>query len=96
MAKIQLTVCDMDRTELTKETKHYTVNTPEGRSELDLCEDHAAPIEQLLKAVYGDTVPHPHIKAPAKKAAAKKTTSTPRRRGTAKIVSLEEIEAMKS
>lgn len=91
MAQIQLTVCDVDKSELGKETQHYTINTPGGRSELDLCVDHAKPIEQILDQVYGGMVPHP---APVKKTTAKKT-STPRRRGTAKVVSLEAIEAMK-
>ncbi|QMP84544.1 hypothetical protein HUN43_00028 [Streptomyces phage Endor1] len=92
MAQIQLTVCDMDRTELGKETQHYTVTTPAGRSELDLCVDHAAPIESILTTVYKGQVAHP---APVKKTTAKKT-STPRRRAGAKVVSLEEIEAMKT
>lgn len=92
MAKIQLVVCDMDNSELGKETQHYTVTTPSGRSELDLCKDHAKPIEAILGQVYGDRVAHP---APATKAAAKKT-STPRRRGASKVVTLEEIAAMKT
>ncbi|AKY03784.1 DNA binding protein [Streptomyces phage Verse] len=93
MAQIQLTVCDVDKTELGKETQHYTINTPGGRSELDLCVDHAKPIEAILEQVYGGKVPHPN--APAKKTAAKKTT-TPRRTRGAKVVSLEEIERMKA
>ncbi|QMP84574.1 hypothetical protein KGG93_gp29 [Streptomyces phage Endor2] len=93
MAQIQLTVCDVDKTEFGKETQHYTINTPGGRSELDLCVDHAQPIEQILEVVYGGKVPHPT--APAKKATAPKKTAAPRRRGSAKIMTLEEIEAMK-
>ncbi|WJN62808.1 hypothetical protein [Streptomyces phage phiScoe2] len=92
MAKIQLVVCDMDRNELGKETAHYTVTTPDGRNELDLCKDHAKPIEAILAKVYGGEVAHP---APAVKTAAKKTTS-PRRRSGAKVMTLEEIEAMKT
>ncbi|APC43271.1 hypothetical protein Joe_31 [Streptomyces phage Joe] len=93
MAKIQLTVCDLDPSELGKETQHYTVTTPAGRSELDLCKDHSEPIESLLKQAYGDRVAHP---APAKKAAAKKTTTPRRRTSGSKIMTLEEIEAMKT
>ncbi|WJN63361.1 hypothetical protein [Streptomyces phage phiScoe55] len=96
MAQIQLTVCDIDKTEYGKETQHYSVTTPAGRSELDLCKDHAAPIEAILDQVYGGQVAHPTV-TPVKKAApAKKAATTPRRRGAAKIVSLEEIEAMKT
>ncbi|WJN63282.1 hypothetical protein [Streptomyces phage phiScoe54] len=93
MAQIQLTVCDMDRTEYGKETAHYSVTTPAGRVELDLCVDHAKPIEDIIDKVYGGEPIHKPT--PAKKATAKKTT-TPRRPRGAKIVSLEEIEAMKA
>ncbi|WJN63439.1 hypothetical protein [Streptomyces phage phiScoe56] len=96
MAQIKVTVCDIDPTELGKPTTHYTISRDGERSELDLCKDHAGPIETLLDQLY--VVQDKAIKAtptPIRKAAAKKTTSSPRRRGSAKIVSLEEIEAMK-
>ncbi|WJN63044.1 hypothetical protein [Streptomyces phage phiScoe3] len=92
MAKIQVTVCDMDQTEVGKPTTRYTITRDGDRAEMDLCKDHAGPIETLL---YEVDKTGSNVKAlPVKRTPAKKA-STPRRRGSAKIMSLEEIEAMK-
>ncbi|WJN63205.1 hypothetical protein [Streptomyces phage phiScoe45] len=99
MAQIQVTVCDIDPTEIGKETTHYTITRDGERSELDLCKDHGNAIETLLDQLYAVQSARPKVvkAAPAKpRVAAAKKTSTPRRRGSAKIVSLEEIEAMKT
>lgn len=94
MAQIKVTVCDIDPTELGKPTTHYTITRDGERSELDLCKNHAGPIESLLDQLYAEQGQTPKP-VPARKTAAKKT-STPRRRSTSKVVSLEEIEAMKN
>jgi hypothetical protein len=88
--KVQVTVCDLDPTEIGKPTMHYTITRDGERSELDLCQDHAGPIETVL---FQSDPSGADIK-PVKKAAAKKTT-TPRRRSSAKVVSLEDIEKLK-
>jgi hypothetical protein len=92
MAQIKVTVCDIDPTEVGKPTTRYTITRDGDRSEMDLCKDHASPIETLL---YNVDKTGEKIKAvPVKRTPAKKAAPT-RRRGTAKVVSLEEIEAMK-
>jgi hypothetical protein len=90
--KVQVTVCDMDPTEVGKATMHYTITRDGERTEMDLCKDHAGPIETLLFKL--DESPAGITPQPVKKTAAKKTT-TPRRRSTAKVVSLEDIEKLK-
>ncbi|WLW38579.1 hypothetical protein [Streptomyces phage Verabelle] len=93
MAKIQVTVCDIDQSEVGKPTTHYTITRDGDRAEMDLCKDHAGPIETLL---YNVDSTGAKVKAvPVKRASAKKATPA-RRRGSAKIMTLEEIEAMKT
>jgi hypothetical protein len=93
MAQIKVTVCDIDPTEVGKPTTHYTITRDGDRSDMDLCKDHAGPIETLL---YNVDATGAAVKAvPVKRTPAKKAAPT-RRRGTAKVVSLEEIEAMKA
>ncbi|QEQ94061.1 DNA binding protein [Streptomyces phage Saftant] len=92
MAQIKVTVCDIDQTEVGKPTTRYTITRDGDRMEMDLCKDHAGPIETLLYEAdkTGATVKALPIKrTPAKKA------SAPRRRSTAKVMTLEEIEALK-
>uniref|UniRef100_A0AAU7GXZ7 Lsr2-like DNA bridging protein n=1 Tax=Streptomyces phage Kamino TaxID=3158857 RepID=A0AAU7GXZ7_9CAUD len=94
MAQVQVTVCDIDPTEVGKPTTRYTITRDGDRAEMDLCKDHAGPIETLLYEVDKSGA---KVKAvPVKRAAAKKATTTSRRRGSAKIMTLEEIEAMKT
>lgn len=85
--QVSVTVCDVDK-EVGRETRHYTVKSTERSVEVDLCDEHAAPLESLLL-----------LKAPAKTAA----TATPRkaaRKGTKRsrtqVVTLGEIERLKS
>ena len=96
--KIEVTVCNVCQ-EVGKPVEQYVVGRLGAPVELDLCADHAAPIEAPIEALLGgqpkgagSRTPAKARKAPAKKAAAKK--AAPRRRGT-KVVSIEEIEAMK-
>ncbi|AKY03712.1 DNA binding protein [Streptomyces phage Lannister] len=89
--KIEIRVCDVDQA-VGEPTKTYTIAV-EGRSvEVDLCAEHAAPLEELLHL---DTEEE---REPAKPKPAARSTSTPKKRTSRtrpKIVSLEEIEAMK-
>ncbi|WLW38506.1 hypothetical protein [Streptomyces phage Vanseggelen] len=95
MAQIQVTVCDIDPTEIGKATTHYTITRDGERSELDLCKDHGNPIETLLDQLYAVQSSRPQPVAPAKKATAKKTSAPRRRSASSKVVSLADIEAMK-
>ncbi|WJN62652.1 hypothetical protein [Streptomyces phage phiScoe10] len=94
--KMQVTVCDMDPTEIGKPTTHYTITRDGERSEFDLCKDHGGPIETVLDKAYAAEQSRASTSkaAPVKKTAAKKT-STPRRQ-RAKVMTLEEIEALKT
>ncbi|AVE00409.1 DNA binding protein [Streptomyces phage OzzyJ] len=95
--KIEITVCDVDQ-EVGKPTRTYTIAVDGRQVKRDLCEKHAAPLEMLLhldqtKAAQG-------VKPPAapvvRSAPAKATQSAPKRRArTTRVMSLEEIEAMK-
>ncbi|QYW07875.1 hypothetical protein SEA_REDBEAR_29 [Streptomyces phage RedBear] len=87
--KIEITVCDVDQA-VGVPTKHYTLMA-EGRTvDLDLCDDHAAPIVSLMGVK--------HVEASQHKVRPRAVTTTQKRaapRARTKIVSLEEIEAMK-
>ncbi|KPC89316.1 hypothetical protein ADL35_02445 [Streptomyces sp. NRRL WC-3753] len=106
--KIQIVACDID-----KETpaKSYAITVDGEEHELDLCQTHARPIDELIAAAKGESLPEP-AKAlasppmqftppspPARKAAAStEEKPAPRKRGgrRPKITSLEEIEAAKA
>ncbi|ANT41080.1 DNA binding protein [Streptomyces phage Nanodon] len=87
--KIELTVCDLGQ-EVGEPTQSYTVTT-EGRSvELDLCQKHAAPLEELLNRGSREPDPKPVKASPSPTAAPKKRAARRPR-----VVSLAEIEEMK-
>jgi hypothetical protein len=92
MAKIEVTVCDIDQAEVGKDTTQYVIIRGGEEKVLDLCKDHAAPIEALLA---GGVATQPIKQAPVKKTAVKKAT-TPVSRPRAKIMTLDEIEALKT
>ncbi|USH45865.1 DNA binding protein [Streptomyces phage VieEnRose] len=87
--KIEVTVCNVCQV-VDRPTAHYTITRNGAATEVDLCSEHSAPLDELFPAPAPTPVKRatPARKAPAKKAAA------PRRRG-AKVVSLDEIERMK-
>ncbi|AUG87213.1 hypothetical protein KGG77_gp55 [Streptomyces phage Omar] len=100
--KLQVTACDIDQ---KFPAKTYTITASDGRTvSKDLCEEHAQPFEEWLEEAElgeeeAETEPEPVRPAPkparkpaAKKAPAKKATSSRRR---PKVVTLEEIEQMK-
>lgn len=105
MAQVELTVCDIcERTD--RGTEHYFIVAGDGRKgEADLCEEHGKPIEHLLgDPRERDPLPAPSARkvavkkaAPRKAATRKVTTKTTRSRQSlgAKVVSLDDIEAMK-
>jgi hypothetical protein len=99
--KLQVTACDIDK---KFPAKTYTITASDGRSiTKDLCEDHAEPFEEWLEEAEvveaaepvcePEPQPEPEPEPePAKRAPAKKATSSRRR---PKVVSLEEIEKAK-
>ncbi|MGW1184545.1 hypothetical protein ACWD7Y_12475 [Streptomyces drozdowiczii] len=103
---MKITACDLDE---QTPAKTYTIAI-EGDApvDLDLCETHAAPIEELIRQVKvaggviqgkgepGPVVPKRGVarRAAAKKAAPAKRVASKGRRAP-KITTLEEIEAQK-
>ncbi|AGM12204.1 DNA binding protein [Streptomyces phage Danzina] len=85
--KIEITVCDLDQA-VGVPTKHYTLGM-EGRTvELDLCDEHARPIVGLMGVKHVEA-------APRQRTAVTTTKKRTAPRARPKIVSLEDIEAMK-
>ncbi|AOQ26927.1 DNA binding protein [Streptomyces phage Rana] len=84
--KIEITVCDLDQA-VGVPTKHYTLGVDDRSVELDLCDEHAAPIIGLMGVKHIEAAPRQRTVTTTKKRTA------PRARP--KIVSLEDIEAMK-
>jgi hypothetical protein len=83
-----VTVCDKCGAQEGLST--YEVRQGQKKQRLDLCEAHRKPMEDLLALVTKAATP----RATTKKAAAKKTTAG-RPRAKSKIMTIEEIEAMK-
>ncbi|MEU7400096.1 hypothetical protein [Streptomyces sp. NPDC044948] len=106
--KIEIVACDID-----KETpaKSFAITVDGETHELDLCQTHARPIEELIAEAKGEPLPQP-TKAltsppmqftppsppPRKPAASAEEKPAPRKRGgrRPKITSMEEIEAAKA
>jgi hypothetical protein len=87
--EISVTVCDVEP-KPGEDTKHYTI-TQDGRAvELDLCAAHSEAMERLMLLKQRSEVAPP---APATRKVAAKKSAPRRRRG---VVTLDEIEAMKS
>lgn len=80
MVKIEVTVCDLCL-EPGKATAHYEIRVDGGKHMLDLCDEHAAPILDLVKEV-------------GKAQAAKRASARPSRR-SARVMTMEEIEALR-
>ncbi|MCM8548811.1 hypothetical protein [Streptomyces sp. STCH 565 A] len=106
--KIQIVACDID-----KETpaKSYAITVDGEEHELDLCQEHARPIDELIAAAKGETLPEPAkaqaappmqftppSPAPRKTAASAEQKPAAKKRGgrRPKITSMEEIEAAKA
>jgi hypothetical protein len=89
LMEIQVTVCDIDR-KVGEPTKQYTISVDGKSITRDLCAEHAAPLEALLSGQEPVEKPKP---APRRSAS---STGAKKRGPRAKVVSLDEIEKMKS
>lgn len=94
MAKIELVVCDVDK-DPTRPVKTYRI-TVDGQSyTTDLCDEHSAPIRELIRIAEGKPEPTTTREIPTR--ATSRRVSTTRKRGgfAAKVKTIEEIEAEK-
>lgn len=88
MGQVTITICDVcaDR---SKDTTHWILSGPTGKKDIDLCDEHAKPLEEL----FGVDAPEPR-KATAKKASAKPRRGNGPRPGKTPVASIEEIRAL--
>ena len=83
MAKISMTVCDVDK-DPTKDAMTYRV-TVDGQSySADLCEEHAAPVREVMKIAQANG-------STGRAAGTRRAASF-----SAKVKTIEEIEAEKA
>lgn len=86
--QVSITVCEIDQ-EVGRETKHYTIKSDGAVAEVDLCQEHAAPLEALLQ-------PKPRrVDAPATMKRKPRKAAATRKRTPTKVVSFDEIEQLK-
>lgn len=88
--EIQVKVCDVCR-EVGRSVKLYSVAAGGRHADVDLCDEHAAPLEALLQSAPVKAAP-----APRKKAAASSPRKTTRARRKPEVVSFSDIERMKA
>lgn len=89
--KVEVTVCNVCQ-EVGKSTQPYAIENTDRRVDLDLCEEHATPLEELLP------LPRRARAERTRKTVPKKAQSPPARprRSATPIMTMEEIEQRKA
>lgn len=98
MAEVQVRVCDVCNS-VTLPASSYTITSGERAAHLDLCAEHAEPLEELMASIAPVAAKSAPARATRKKAAPPVKKATRRgattNRPSVKVVTLEEIEKLK-
>lgn len=93
--RVSVSVCDLCR-DVTRPTESYKVSGPGGSVTVDLCSEHAEPLNRFLNHSASVATPVKHTTTGRSQSSARTTQSpTTRRSGKFKVVTMQEIEERK-
>lgn len=87
--KLEISVCDVCQ-DLGREVTSWVVQGPEGKTKVELCDEHSAPLKALYGSVTDKQKPARATTKPAAKKAAGGRTRGPRRKA---VVDINDVKA---